>query len=370
MKRALLIGVIALCVLAGAGWYFGIRSSDDNGAQAQAQTGGPPPGVPVEAEPVTVDAVTTEVSAVGTLRANESANIAPKVAGRVAEIMFEEGGEVSEGQPLIRMDRAVLEAELAEARASLALSQANYERANRLASQGTGTQQALDEALATLRADEARVALAEALLAEATINAPFDGRIGLRSVSVGDYVAAGQNIVNLEQIDPIKVDFRVPAIYLTEVEVGQEITINVDAIPDRTFEGRIYAIDPLIDVNGRALHIRARIPNETDLLRPGLFARVSILVDTREESVLVEESAIVPQGEQKYVYRVVDGKAVFTEVEIGQRVEGGMVEIVEGLEPDAVVVTAGQMKLQDGAPVTILDTEAQAGAETGTEAGA
>ena len=192
--------------------------------------------------------------------------------------------------------------------------------------------------------------MAEAKLSRLTITAPFSGIIGLRSVSVGDYVKEGTDMVNLESVDTLKVDFRVPEIYLTQVRVGQTLQMTLDAMPGKSYEGTVFAINPLIDAAGRSVVIRAQVRNQGIVLRPGMFARVRLLTRELQDTLVVPEQAIVPQGDEWYVYRVVDGKALRTKVDIGQR-RAGKTEIVRGLQDGDVVVTAGQLKLRDGVPV-------------------
>ena len=174
--------------------------------------------------------------------------------------------------------------------------------------------------------------------------------VGLRRVSVGDFVDVGDDIVNLEQIDPLKADFRVAESYLGAVRPGQRIELGVDAFPGQAFTGEVYAIDPLIDEAGRSILLRAKLPNPDHVLRPGLFARVTLVLNEREDAIQVPEQALVPQGQDQFVFKVEDGKAAFTKVTTGIRREG-MVEILEGLAPDDEVVTAGQLKIRDGADV-------------------
>jgi membrane fusion protein (multidrug efflux system) len=175
----------------------------------------------------------------------------------------------------------------------------------------------------------------------------------LRRVSVGDFVNMGDDIVNLEQIDPLKADFRVAESYLGAVRPGQRIELGVDAFPGQAFTGEVYAIDPLIDESGRSILLRARLPNPEHVLRPGLFARVTLVLNERENAIQVPEQALVPQGQDQFVFKVVDGKAAFTKVEVGIRREG-MVEITAGLGPKDEVVTAGQLKIRDGAEIAPL----------------
>ena len=352
-----LIGIaLVAAVAAGAVWYFMNARGPGSTAPVNAATG-TPTTIVVEAAPVTLGSVRRQIEAVGSLRSNESVIIRPEIAGRITEILFNEGQQVRKGTPLFRLDAAIARAQVEQAKASLVLSKANHERAEDLYRRGAGTQRARDEAVAKLHADEASLSLAQATLDKATLLAPFDGIIGLRRVSVGDYVNPGQDLVNLENIEQLKVDFRVPEIYSTQLRVGQTVRISLDAIPNSAYEGQVYAIDPAYDPNGRAIILRARLPNKDGLLRSGMFARVTLLVDEREQAVVVPETALVPVGGEQFIFRVVDGKAVLTKVKIGQRRQG-QVEIVEGLAHDAVIVTEGSVKLRDGAAVRTVPPKA------------
>jgi membrane fusion protein (multidrug efflux system) len=215
------------------------------------------------------------------------------------------------------------------------------------------TQRALDEARAALQAAQADIELAQARLEKATLKAPLSGIVGLRSVSVGAYVTPGERIVELADVDPVKVDFRVQELALSELRRRQPIRVTVDALPGKVFEGEIDAIDPIVDVAGRAIRLRARIPNPRGELSPGLFARVQIVVERREGALLVPESAVFAEGVRRFVYRVLDGHAVLTVVELGQR-RPGQVEVRKGLAREDVVVTAGHQQLRDGSPVEVL----------------
>jgi membrane fusion protein (multidrug efflux system) len=342
-----LIGIVVIAAVAAAGaWHFmGNRAP---GPLAAVNAGNPP--VTVEAAPVKLSTVRRQIEAVGSLRSNESVILRPEISGRVTEILFDEGQQVRKGMPLVRLDAAIARAQLEQAKASLVLSKANHERAEDLYRRGAGTQRARDEAVSKLRADEASLSLAQATLDKATLVAPFDGIIGLRKISVGDYVNPGQDLVNLENIEQLKVDFRVPEIYSMQLKVGQTVRINLDAIPNSAYDGAVYAIDPAYDPNGRAIILRARLPNRDGMLRSGMFARVTLLVEERDQAIVVPETALVPIAGDQFIYRVVEGKAVLTKIKIGQR-RRGQVEVVEGLERDAVIVTEGAVKLRDGTAV-------------------
>lgn len=315
-----------------------------------AANGGAMPPMPVEAQPVTVGELVRTVEAVGTLRANESVILRPELQGRVEKILFDEGQPVKAGQPMVQLDDDQYRAELAEAIANRDLSDANYRRTEELIKRKVASVTDRDKAYAELQANEARVALKKEALSKMMLNAPFDGVAGLREVSVGDVVTPGQALMHVVDIDPIKVDFRVPELYVESVAAGQQLELTLDAFPGERFRGEVYAIDPQIDVKGRSILIRATVPNIEGRLRPGLFARVELALKRFEDAITVPEEAIVPQGNKQLVYRIKEGKAEIVPVKLGIR-RAAMVQVLEGLKPGDVVITAGQIKLRPGAPV-------------------
>ena len=324
---------------------------------AKGKSGGPPPVV-VEAGAVVVRAVEDEVKAVGSLRANESVVIRPEIAGRITQFLFEEGAVVEKGAALVRLDDSGLQAELAQANTSLTLSKRNFERARELFRRDATSTRARDEAQAKQELDRAAVELARTRLAKMQIKAPFAGTVGLRMVSVGAYVSPGQDIVDLVNAHPIKVDFSIPERFLPAVRVGQALDVNVDAYPDRTFKGEVYAVSPQLDQQGRSLALRARIPNPDGILKPGLFARVRLVTQIRPRAVVIPEQAVFARGDGWFVFKVVDAKAKLAKIETGIR-RAGQVEVVSGLSEGDVVVSAGHIKLRDGAPVKVLDGNAK-----------
>lgn len=346
------IAVIAV----GAAAYAWLFLRDDGMAQ-QATSGWQAPTPVVEIAHVQIGPVTRTVEAVGTLRANEAITVRPEVPGRVEGIHFNEGERVSAGDLLISLENSIYQAEVEEKLANKRLSEINFKRADELLRKKVSSVNERDQALAQLQADEAALSLAHARFDKTEIRAPFDGIVGLRRVSIGDFVPAGQDLVDLVQITPLKVDFRVGEVFLRNVTPGQSISVTADAFPNETFEGEVYAIEPTVDVNGRAVIIRARIPNSGAKLRPGLFARVELILDRAEDAIWVSEDAIVPEKDQHFVYRVVDGRVLYTEVEVGKR-QNAMVEISSGLTPEDVVVTAGQLKLRDGVEVNTTPSKA------------
>jgi membrane fusion protein (multidrug efflux system) len=315
----------------------------------------------VEVEKARVASTTRDIEAVGSLLSDESVEIASEIAGRVAEIAFKEGQPVEEGATLVKLDDRLARAEVDDAKARFDLAVANNERAKALSQRGHVTERAADEAVSNLETARAALELARVRLSKHELKAPFSGVVGTRRVSPGAYLAAGAPIVNLEKIDTLKADFKIPETFLGDVRVGQEIALAVDALPRRTFAGEIYAINPQVDVNGRSLQIRARIANPERLLRPGLFARIRVKGLEERSVVMAPESAVVPRGGESFVYRVENGRVVEQKVKLGERRDGS-VEIVEGLDGAALVVTAGQQRLRDGAEVEIVAADAKAAA--------
>ncbi|MCS0500942.1 efflux RND transporter periplasmic adaptor subunit [Ancylobacter mangrovi] len=359
--------VLGLAILAGAGvlaqqkgWLDaglkeGLAAIEGEARAAPEPGGGASRRVPVEVAPARSSQVTTDIRSIGSLQSDESVKVASELDGRIEQIAFREGQHVKAGDVLVQLDAALVKASIEETEARLELANANYDRAQKLQKSGSGTARALDEARAELNTANALLDSQRVQIAKHTITAPFDGVVGLRSVSVGAYITAGTELVNLEKIDVLKVDFKIPEIYLRSVAVGQQVEIAVDAMPGETFSGEVYAIDPLIDVNGRALSVRARLPNPGLVLRPGLFVRVLLKGRDTRTAIFVPESAIVPRGQERLVWTVDDGKAVERKVTLGER-RAGEVEVASGIDPGATVVTAGQARLRANAPVDVVST--------------
>ncbi len=352
------VGIVALCA---AAWYLnrfpGNNSSAAPVAIANApSTSGGAEGGPISVEVVTLVAtnLTDDVGAVGSVRSNESVILRPEVAGRIAAINFREGQVVKRGQTLVALDASVNRAEVDQMRAQLDLAQSNLKRTDELARGNFVSASARDEAASKMRVAEATLALAQAKLSKMTLTAPFDGTVGIRNVSVGDYVKDGADLINVEDIRSVKIDFRLPERYQPQLTVGQQVDVTSDALPGQRFAATIAAIDPLIDTNARSVSIRARAINPTQALRPGMFARVRVVFAEKSGAILVPEEAIVPTGSDFYIYRVIDGAARRTRVKIGAR-RDAKVELLEGARAGDVVVVAGQLKLiRDAMPVKVV----------------
>lgn len=366
-RLIILVSVLGLAALAGFAYVAnrpaGSASRPDvptavaDSGKTQQERG---PAISIETAEVVRVSMPDEVSAVGTLKSNESVVLRPEIAGRIARIEFRDGAAVSKGALLVGLDAATQRAELAQARASEALARTNAQRTEDLFRRNFVSQRARDEAVAALAVAQAGSDLLAARLRQTEIRAPFSGVVGIRNVSVGDYVKEGADLINLEDTATLKLDFRLPDIYLSRVKLGQALVVLSDAFPGRTFSARVDAIDPLVDAEGRALRLRARLENAEGVLRPGMFARVSLVMAERE-SLSVPEEALMPSGEGQFVFVVRDDQAVRVAVTTGGR-RDAQVEIRSGLSAGEQVVTAGQIKLRDGSLVVRVETAAPRGA--------
>jgi membrane fusion protein, multidrug efflux system len=241
--------------------------------------------------------------------------------------------------------------------------------------QGFVSQSAVDQSVADLQVAEAQVALAQAQVSRMKVLAPFNGTAGLRKVDEGDYVKDGADLVNVEDLSAITVQFALPERTIDRLRVGQSIDLTLDALPGRAFKGRVSALDSEVDANGRALQVLARVDNPGALLKPGMFARPRVVFATRPNAVVVPEEALVPQGARQLIFKVVegaDGKKVAQrlEVKIGLRLPG-QVEVMGGLAPGDSVVTAGHGRLLRGEnlPVRVVDLSKPGAGRSGGKSG-
>jgi membrane fusion protein (multidrug efflux system) len=312
-----------------------------------------PSGLPVKAVTVRIGKVSDEVTAVGTLLADESVIIRSEIDGRIVGLNFQEGQAVAAGTRLVTLDNSEYEAQSAAVRADLKTEEQRLARTRELHQQNFISKDALDVQLGNVDRLKARLAEADSRVAKTQIRAPFSGTVGLRMVSPGAYVKAGEDIVRLESIGSIKADFRIPELFMSKIHTGQDVVLRLDAYPGEEFAGRVYAVEPVVDDRTRTVLMRARIPNKSNKLKPGMFVRVAVTLANRPNAIIVPEQSIWPQGRDTFVFRVIDGKAALTKIEIGNR-QPGQVEVMSGLAPNDVVVTEGQIKLRDGAPVMVM----------------
>ena len=316
-----------------------------------------------------------ETQAVGSLRSRQGVMLRPEVGGRVKEIFFNDGQRVRKGQLMVQFEDQLQQAQVAQARAELSIAEANHKRNQELVAQNFISQRSLDESSAALEVSRAKLSLAQATLQRLQVLAPFDGITGLKQINVGDYLKDGADMVNVEDIDAVLLDFRLPERFQARVRAGQKAQLTVDALPGRPFTAIVQAVDPLIEANGRSVGVRGCIDNRQQQLRPGMFARVNAVFGSRENALVIPEEAIIPQGGRIFVVKVVAGDK--PDVRVSERVavkvglrQPGKVEILEGLSAGDTVVTAGHQRLQkDGTPVRVVDLSQPGGGRPGGAAG-
>ncbi|MFC1458224.1 efflux RND transporter periplasmic adaptor subunit [Microvirga arabica] len=376
------LAVIALLGAAGfGGWYaykgghladmpvIGAYVGQPSGQQAGAARGPGGRGGPAGPATVEVDTVKTgrivEVrEAVGTVRAYESIMVTAKVAGIIGEIGFEEGQKVKAGDMLVQFDaaerRAAIEQATAEANRAAALRNEiaiKLERAQALRRTGSGTEAQVEDLTAQMKSLEGSIAsaqaqrrAAEARLEELTIRAPFNGRVGTRSVSLGAYVAPGTRITSLDDLSKVRLDFAVPENLLGRLEPGQTVNAKAAAYRDRIFKGTVSTIDPRVDPATRTVRLSADFDNPDEALKPGMFLSVALEVSAQNDAVVVPEEAIVSEGLRHIVYAVKDNKVERRVITIGQR-QSGKVEVVDGIKAGESIVVLGVQRVRPGAEV-------------------
>jgi membrane fusion protein (multidrug efflux system) len=321
-----------------------------SGCEAEAPVGGGagagPESVAVMTAPVIAKPLAVEVEALGTARANEAIDITAKSANTVISVRFEEGQLVRRGELLIELDGAQARADLAAAEAALAESRNAYARSRDLFAQKALSQAQLEQIEATLLANEARVAAARARLSDTLIRAPFDGRMGLRRVSVGALVNPGAVITTLDDTSTMKVDFDVPEVFLAVLKAGLEVVAQSAAYAGESFNGEVESVDSRVDPVTRTIKVRARLPNPEGRLRSGMFLTVRVRREPLP-GIVVPEQALVPERGKVYVFVLSDGRIARREVAIGRRVPGE-VEITQGVAAGERVVIEGTQKVRDG----------------------
>ncbi|WP_443192132.1 efflux RND transporter periplasmic adaptor subunit [Pseudomonas indica] len=365
-RMLIMLGVVVLVILALAA-YKGFSIF-----QQIQQFSAPQPPINVGAVTAEEGPWQTRLPAIGTLKAYQGIDLTVEVAGTVRDVLFRSGEKVSLNQPLIQMDSDVEKASLATAEAELGLARVEFERGRNLVGRQAISKSEFDRLAATLEKSNASVAQLKATLAKKRILAPFAGTIGIRQVDVGDYLASGTTIATLQDLSTLYVDFFLPEQNAPQLAIGQRVRVSVAAYPGEVFEGQISAINPKVETTTRNLQVRATLDNPDEKLLPGMFANLDVLLPEEPSRVRVPETAITytlygnsvyviaeKKDEQGNVQKDDKGQPVLVVerrfVETGQRRDGWVV-ILKGLQAGERVVTDGQLKLDSGAHVAIVDS--------------
>lgn len=289
---------------------------------------------------------------VGVFKAYADTVLKAETAGRIEHIHFREGETVKAGQKLFTLYNKEQMAKVKKAEAALSLSQHTLHRKQELAKKKFTSKQDLEKAEAEVQINEAELSLAKEALSQTIIIAPFEGTLSERKQSKGSYVAAGDELVRLQDLTPIRLTFHIPEKDLTLIKVDMPVQTMTDAYPDKNFDGKIEAIEPAVNEKSHSVTVHARFENKDELLLPGLYGRISVILPTQKSAMLIiPEKALVFQQDGTYVYKKVDNKAVLTKVTLGMRT-ADQAEVLSGLKKGDEIVLDGLYKIHDGSVLT------------------
>jgi membrane fusion protein, multidrug efflux system len=361
---------LALCALVLISGCSSEQASSAGGPGGRPAAGGPgrpgggpggfgPGGMPQSVGVVTAEATLgdlgLEIEAIGNAVANESTEITSKTVNTVTAIRFTEGQNVKKGMVLVEFDGTQARAELAAAEAAVAESRSQYKRSRELFTTQALSQSQLDQLEATLKTNESRVVGAQAKVEDTIIRAPFSGRMGFRRISLGSLVSPGTVIATLDDTSVMKLDFSVPQAYMFALTPGLTIAAQIAGIPNQTFTGKVTTLDSRVDPVSRSIVVRAELPNQKGVLKPGMFMTARITA-AATNAVLIPEAAIVPEQGKSFVFVVKDGIASKREVSLGRR-KPGQVQIIMGLKDGERVIVEGTQKVRDGIQVVEVDSD-------------
>lgn len=334
--------------------------------QMQEQGSQPQPPAKISAVQAQKENWTPELKAVGSIEAINGISVANEVPGVVETINFESGDTVEKGDVLVRLDAAIDEAAVRTRRAEAQLAEQEYKRVSDLLPRRAVSQSQFDEAKANFDAARARVNEAEAQLSKKIIRAPFDGKLGLRMVDQGEYLATGMPIVEINMLDPIYADYTLSERDLARVDRGYDVVARVAAVPDRTFEGKVSAINTSVNPETRTVRIRATLDNRDNLLRPGMFATLFTRQPEDREVITVPRTAISYNTYGDFVFVVEendDGELIVNRRTVQTAdTRNGQVAVTQGLKEGEQVVSKGLLRLRAEQRVEILD-DSEASAE-------
>jgi membrane fusion protein (multidrug efflux system) len=348
-SKTFLFIVLLIAALAAIKWFF----LTEEKSMPMGGPGKPGGGPPLSVEGILVAGSNLDESVVstGTLLANEEVELRPEISGKVVSIHFNEGGPVSKGAVLVKLDDRDYQAQLTKLRSNLKLMQDKAARQQKLFEIEGISRQEYDEALNQVAALEADIEFTMAQIDKTEIIAPFSGKVGLRNISEGSYVSQNFLIATMQQLDPMKVDFSLPEKYREVAKPGNEITFTTDG-DTMLHTATIYAVEPKVDPATRSIRLRARTPNPGNRLVPGSFARVRYNVNRSGDAILIPSQAVIPILKGKKVMVARNGMALSQAIVTGVRKEKE-VEVISGLQPGDTVITSGIMQLRDSMKVMV-----------------
>jgi membrane fusion protein, multidrug efflux system len=354
-KRILTVSVL-LIIFGALAWpkvkpLFSSPSGNDSDPEMQGQ----PASDMLRAEAVRLEPESIEdrIFSSGTIEANEVVDLSAETSGIITEIYFDEGRDVEQGDLLLKINDSELRAERSRAQFRYNLAEQREQRQKRLLDRGGISQDEYDATLNEVNVLKAELELIEARIDHTELRAPFSGKIGLKYVSTGSYITPDRRIASLQEIDPVKIDFSVPERYLARVDVGDRVDFNVQGY-DSTFVGEVYAIEPRIDTDTRTVQVRALSQNPDQLLFPGAFANIVLVLDEIDDALLVPSISLVPELNRQKLFVVRNGKVESVPVRTGIRTSE-RVQIIEGVAPGDTVLTTGILQARDGMDVDIVN---------------
>lgn len=359
MKKRMIITVVLLTVVFGGIFAY---KAVGNYFMGQYFANFEQPPATVSTAPAELQSWQPSIVAVGRLSAVRGVDISNEVAGTVRDIAFVSGDTVQQGELLVQLDDSVERAELPGLEAQMKLASINLRRAQELIDRELTSTENVDQAQSQLQQTESAIGALKAHIAKKAIRAPFAGTLGIRQVDLGQYLPAGTPIVTLQALEQLHVDFTLPEEFVDDVAAGQQVRVTVSTYPEQVFTGELEAVSVKVDSTSHNFAVQALIDNPERVLRPGMFADVSVLAGAEEDVVAVPKTAISYSLHGDAVFVVQQGdkgdggkpsliaKQKF--VRVGES-NGGMVAVLQGLEPGDRVVTAGAQKLRDGMPVNI-----------------
>ncbi len=357
-KTKLWIGIVAGLLLV-VGTLGGVKAAQIGSMIKAGKSFVPPPESVASAKVESVDWAATRVG-VATLVAVQAVTLGAELPGLVREVGFQSGTFVRRGQVVVRLDTSAEEAQLAAAEADASLARINLDRAMALRQGGSNAQADLDLAEARAKQADAAVRNLQAIIAKKTIRAPFDGRIAIRQVELGQVLSPGTPIVSLQSVSPIHAEFWLPQQSLAELRLGQRVRMRVDIFPGSAWEGQVTTVNPEVDVATRNVRVRATFGNPDARLRPGMFASVEVVSSETRPVLAIPATAVIyaPYGDSVFVLDEKGGEAAKgpvarqRSVRLGER-RGDYVEVVSGLVAGETVVSGGAFKLRNGSAVAV-----------------